>query len=83
MKKIILIPAAWALCAACGNKVPPAETVPAPKAQAAAPAAPAAAGNLLTAPGDYLRTTAGQIDKAKAARALAEKTAKERLESPD
>ena len=74
--------AAALLLAACGKKQP--EKVPVPKAdQQAAAASTAAPAGLLEAPGAYLKSTVGQIDKAKAAKALYEKTAREEAASLD
>jgi hypothetical protein len=86
MKKLILLLALP--LAACGSKKQP-ETVPQPKAgapeTAAAPAVstPTAGADLLHAPGNYLKTTVGHINEAKAAKALFEKTAKEEASSAD
>jgi len=73
--------------AACKKKPP--ETVPVPKAEppaqaaAAVSTAPAAGLNPLAAPGNYLRTTVGQVQNAKAFKAVYEKAAKDRLDSMD
>lgn len=73
--------------AACKKKPP--ETVPVPKAEppalaaAAVSTAPAAGQDLLAAPGNYLKTTVGQVQKAKAAKTLYEKAAQDRLNSMD
>ena len=91
MKKIILAACFVALAAGCKKKVPVPEPVPAPKAEAgelsgaAAPASTSAAtaGGILAAPGNYIRTTVGQVDKAKAAKALFETTAKEQSKTLD
>jgi hypothetical protein len=91
MKKIILAACFVALAAGCKKKLPAPEPVPAPKAVAgeisgaAAPVSTAAAttGGMLAAPGNYIRTTVGQVEKAKAAKALFETTAKEQAKSLD
>lgn len=70
---------------ACKKKQP--ENIPQPKAEqaqaAAVSTAPVVDQNPLTAPGTYLKTTVGQIDKAKAAAALYEKSAVESAKSLD
>ncbi|KAF0124118.1 MAG: hypothetical protein FD154_2501 [Elusimicrobia bacterium] len=70
---------------ACEKKRP--ENIPQPKADqaqtAAVSTAPAVDQNPLTAPGSYLKSTVGQIDKAKAAAALYEKSAAESAKSLD
>ncbi len=74
--------------AACKKAKQP-EQVPQPKMdepQAAAPAvstAPAVDQNPLNAPGNYLKSTVGQIDKAKAAKVLYEDAAKKSMQSLD
>ncbi len=91
MKKIILTACLIVLTAACKKKVPVPEPVPEPKAEAgevsggAAPASTAAVkmGGMLAAPGNYVRTTVGQVQKAKDAKALFETTAKEESKSLD
>jgi len=91
MKKIILTACLVALTAGCKKQVPGSEPVPATKAEtgelagAVAPASTAAAttGGMLAAPGNYIRTTVGQVDKAKAAKALFETTAKEQSKTLD
>jgi len=70
--------------AACKKKAP--ENVPVPKAEpppltAAVVSTAATAQNPLTAAGSYLKSTVGQVQKAKDARALYEKSAKDRLSS--
>jgi len=84
MKKVFLTACLIALTAGCKKKAPVQEPVPVPKTEAgevsgAAPASTAAvnAGGMLQAPGNYVRTVVGQVDKAKAAKALFEKTAAE------
>jgi hypothetical protein len=77
---------AGAFFAACKKKPP--ENVPVPKAETAAaepavPAAPAVNQNPLTAPGNYLKTTVGQVQKAKDAKALYEQSAKQNIQSLD
>jgi hypothetical protein len=72
--------------AAC--KKPAPEQVPLPKVEAAlaAPAvstAPAVEQNPLNAPGSYLKTTVGQVQKAKDAKALYEEAAKQNLRGLD
>ena len=90
MKIIILTACLVALAAGCKNKVPEREPVPAPRAGAgelsgAAPASSAAAttGGMLAVPGTYIRATVGQVEKAKAAKALFEATSKEQVKSLD
>lgn len=68
---------------ACKKKQP--ENIPRPKAEppaqaAAVSTAPAVDQNPLTAPGNYLKTTVGQIQKAKDAKALYEATEKKNLD---
>jgi len=78
---------------ACGGalsacKKPAPEQVPLPKAEAAQ-AAPAVSTvtapeqNPLNAPGNYLKTTVGQVQKAKDAKALYEEAAKQNLQGLD
>lgn len=92
MKRIIFAAMFCALgFAACKKKQP--EVIPQPKAAdaqamavstaAAVSTAPAAAQGLLNVPGNYVKTTVGQIDKARAAKALFEKTAKQEAASLD
>jgi hypothetical protein len=69
--------------AACKKRAP--EPIPRPKADEAAQGAGAStdsvkAAGLLEAPGNYLKTAVGQVDKARAAKALFEKTAKQELD---
>jgi len=70
---------------ACKKKAP--EEIPQPKvaeqAAAAGVSTAAVAANPLAVPGAYLKSTVGQIDKAKAAKALYEKTAKEEAAALD
>lgn len=71
---------------ACKKKPP--ENVPVPKAETAAvePAVstmPAVNQNPLTAPGNYLKTTVGQVQKAKDAKAIYEQAAKQNMQSLD
>ena len=88
MKNIIVI-VIFVLCAglsACKKRAP--ETVPQPKAVEPAETAAISTSavksvGLLDAPGNYLKTTVGQVGKAREARALFEKTAKQELESTD
>ena len=84
--KIIFAAATLALSfsvGACKKKVP--ENIPQPKAdtQAAAVSTAAVAASPLEAPGEYLKTTVGQIDKAKAAAALYESAAKAEAAAAD
>ncbi len=86
--KVRIAAAAFMLAAsfvACKKKAP--EPIPQPKPEPAPQAASAstvpASGNPLKMPGNYLKTTVGHIDEAKAARALYEKTAKQELNSLD
>jgi hypothetical protein len=89
MKKIILAACLVALTAACQKKAPPPEQVPAPKAEAGEISGAAVStravrmGGMLAAPGNYIRTTVGQVQKAKDAKALFETTAKEESKSLD
>lgn len=86
MKKIIFTACLIALTAGCKKKVPAPERVPTPKAgeiSAAASTAAATTGGMLAAPGNYIRTTVGQVEKAKAAKTLFETTAKEQTKSLD
>ncbi|HCC47454.1 MAG TPA: hypothetical protein DEQ38_04970 [Elusimicrobia bacterium] len=74
------------LCAGCGKKQP--ESVPQPKAEAAAQAAavstaPVFSQNPLAAPGNYLKTTVGRVQEAKDAKALYEEAAKKSMGSLD
>ena len=74
------------LCCGCfwACKKPSPEQVPLPKAEAAAVStAPAAEQNPLNAPGNYLKTTVGQVQKAKDAKALYEEAAKQNLQGLD
>ncbi len=81
MKNIVLLLLAAVCAAACKKPAPPPEPVPQPKAEetAAAPAQP----NMLQAPAAYVKNTVSQVDKAKAAAALYEKTAKDTLGAAD
>lgn len=70
--------------AAC--KKPAPEQIPLPKAEAPAAAvstAPAVEQNPLNAPGNYLKTTVGQVQKAKDAKALYEEAARQNLQGLD
>lgn len=70
---------------ACKKKAP--ENIPQPKAgpetASAAVSTAAVPANPLEVPGAYLKSTVGQIDKAKAAKALYEKTARQEAASLD
>lgn len=79
MKKSLFFAAALAavLTAGCKKKNP--ENIPQPKAEEAVSASTAAPVGLLEAPGAYIKNTVGNVDKAKAAAAVYEKTAKETL----
>ncbi len=75
-------------CLAACKKAKQPEQVPQPKmeeTQAAAPAVSTAAvtQNPLEAPGNYLKSTVGQIQKAKDAKALYEESAKKSMGSLD
>lgn len=70
-----------AFFAACKKKPP--ENVPVPKADAAVSTAPVVNQNPLTAPGNYLKTTVGQVQKAKDAKALFEESARKNIQSLD
>lgn len=87
MKKIFLTACLITMTAACKKPAPPPENVPAPKAgDAAAVAASTEAAKpvgMLQAPGNYIRTTVGQVEKAKAAKALFETAAKEESKQRD
>jgi hypothetical protein len=87
MKTVIVAVSVLALFAgACKKKEQP-ENIPQPKAEAttAAPAVSTSAitQNPLEAPGAYLKSTVGQINKAKAAAALYEESAKKSMQSAD
>ena len=83
---LMIIAAAFGF-SACKKKEP--EKIPVPKAEpppqtaALVSSAPVFSQNLLTAPGNYLKTTVGHVKEAKAAKALFEKTAKDELKSAD
>ena len=84
--KISLAAAALVLAfslGACKKKAP--ENIPVPKAEAQAAAVSTAAvtTNILEAPGAYLQSTVGQIDKAKAAKELYEKAARDNAAALD
>lgn len=84
MGKIFAVLLIAVFAAGCKKKEP--EQVPVPKAEpaaAAVPAAPAPSQNPLTAPGNYLKTTVGQVQKAKAAAAVYEDAAKNRADALD
>jgi len=88
MGKIIAVLLLAVFAAGCKKKEP--EQIPVPKAEPAAaavpaaePAAPAPSQNPLTAPGNYLKTTVGQVQKAKAAAAVYEDAAKNRADALD
>lgn len=88
MGKIFAVLLIAAFAAGCKKQEP--EHIPQPKAEAAGaavpaaePAAPAPAQNPLTAPGNYLKTTVGQVQKAKAAAAVYEDAAKKRSDALD
>ncbi len=84
MKKHVIIAIAAAACGFAACKKKPPENVPVPKAAADVQASAVSTGtvieqNPLKMPGNYLRTEVGHISEAKAAKALAEKTAKEHM----
>ena len=84
--KISLAAATLALAfsfGACKKKAP--ENIPVPKAEAQAAAVSTAAvtTSILEAPGAYLQSTVGQIDKAKAAKELYEKAARDNAAALD
>jgi uncharacterized lipoprotein len=88
MGKILAVLLIAVFAAGCKKKEP--ERIPQPKvesaeaaAPAAEPAAPAPSQNPLTAPGNYLKTTVGQVQKAKAAAAVYEDAAKNRADALD
>ena len=89
MKIKNIITALLLLASAAASKKKQPETVPVPKAAppprtaAAISTAPAFSQDLLTAPGNYLKTTVGHVKEAKAAKALFEKAAKDELKSAD
>ncbi len=89
MKNIVLSLVFAALATGCGKQVPPPASVPAPKTQAEELPGAAVAGStmttdgLLNAPGNYIENAVSNIDKAKAAKALFENTAKEQAKSLD
>jgi hypothetical protein len=81
MVKVLAVLWITARVAGCKKKEPghiPQPKVESPAATAdpaAEPAAPAPSQNPLTAPGNYLKTTVGQVQKAKAAAAVYEDAA--------
>ena len=85
MKKIFILPVLVLAvgAAACKKRAP--ETVPQPKAEDTAAAGvstgPVKAAGPVAAPGNYLKTTVGQVGEAKAAKALFEKTAQQGLDN--
>lgn len=85
MGKILAVLLLAVFAAGCKKKEP--ENIPQPKVEPAAAAAPAAepaqSQNPLTAPGNYLKTTVGQVQKAKAAAAVYEDAAKNRADALD
>ncbi|MGD9642830.1 MAG: hypothetical protein AB7V08_08830 [Elusimicrobiales bacterium] len=87
MGKILAVLLIAAFAVGCKKKEP--EHIPQPKAESAAaaaavePAAPAPSQNPLTAPGNYLKTTVGQVQKAKDAAAVYEDAAKNRVDALD
>ena len=88
MKTIVLSLSLAVLCAACGKNVPPPEGAPAPKAQAEGlPGGAGVAGStttsLLDMPGEYVKTTVGQVAKARAAKAQYEEAAKAQTKNLD
>ena len=85
MKKIILAACFIAVAAACKKPAPPPETVPVPKTDAAVSESTVAVRPvcMLQVPGNYIRTTVGQVEKARAAKALFEKTAAEESKQRD
>ena len=80
-KRIAAIFILAAGCAACGKPAP--ENIPRPKTDGAAETASVSTGPTLTAPGNYLKTSAGHVGEARAAKALFEKTARLELDGPD
>lgn len=88
MRATLLIAAALCAISFSGCKKRQPENIPQPKAETAAQerpvsTAPAVNQNPLTAPGNYLKTTVGQVQKARDAKALYEETAKQGLKSLD
>ena len=86
MKGIVLALSLAAAGAACGKKVQPPETVPAPKAQSeelSGGVAGSTTTSLLAAPGNYVRSTVGQVAKARAAKTLYEDSAKAQTKNLD
>jgi hypothetical protein len=90
MGKIFAVLLMAVFAAGCKKKEP--ENIPQPKAESAAaataapaaePAAPAPSQNPLTAPGNYLKTTVGQVQKARDAAAVYEDAAKNRADALD
>lgn len=83
MKFLFAVSALAALSlGACKKKQP--ENIPQPKAEPQVAASTSAVpSNPLEVPGAYIKTTVGQIDKAKAAAALYEKSAAESAKSLD
>jgi len=84
MTKSLIVLAAVLGLAACKKKAP--EQIPQPKAEAQAAAVStetAVEQNPLKMPGAYVKTQVGNIEKAKAAKALYEKASKEHMETLD
>lgn len=79
MKKSVLFAAAMAALLAAGCKKKAPENIPQPKADEQVAASTAAPVGLLEAPGAYVKNTVGNVEKAKAAAAVYEKTAKDTL----
>ena len=79
MKNSVLFAAAMAALLAAGGKKKAPEHIPQPKAEEQVAASTAAPVGLLEAPGAYIKNTVGSVEKAKAAAAVYEKTAKETL----
>ncbi|MBU2573557.1 MAG: hypothetical protein KKH28_05720 [Elusimicrobia bacterium] len=68
--------------AACGKQSPTTAASPATDPVTSS-TAPMQSGGILSAPADYVKNTVGQVDKAKEAKALYEKTEKERMNDLD
>lgn len=86
MRKYFILAVAAAALGALGCKKKAPEQIPQPKAEtqtAAVSTAPAVEQNPLKMPGNYLKTQVGNIDKAKAAKALYEKAAADHMETLD
>lgn len=83
MKTVIAAVSVLALfLGACKKKQQP-ENIPQPKAEAPAVSTSAVTQNPLEAPGAYIKSTVGQINKAKAAAAIYEESARKSMQAAD